>query len=72
MPFFSKVELKRYDDNLCVTEIKPLMAYIFSTIKTKEISKPALAEIRRELEDILSEKGEIFITKDAGLFLAIK
>ena len=71
-PFFPKVEIKRYDDNLRVTEIEPLMAYIFSTIKAREISESALIEIRQELEDILSEKGEIFITKDSGLFLAVK
>ena len=69
---FLNTEIKRYDDRLCVTEIEPLMAYIFSTIKSREISKSALAEIRQELEDILSDKGEIFITKDAGLFLAVK
>jgi ubiquinone/menaquinone biosynthesis C-methylase UbiE len=71
-PFFSKVEIKRYDDNLRVTEIEPLMAYIFSTLKAREISESALAEIRQKLEDILSKKGEIFITKDSGLFQAVK
>ncbi len=71
-PFFSSVEIKRYDDNLRVTEIEPLMAYIFSTIKANDIPESALAEIRQELEDMLSQKGEIFITKDAGLFLARK
>lgn len=71
-PFFSNIEIKRYDDNLRVTEIEPLMAYIFSTIKAREISESALAEIRQELEDILCQKGEIFITKDSGLFLAVK
>ncbi len=71
-PFFSNIEIKRYNDNLRVTEIEPLIAYIFSTIKAREISESALAEIRRELEDILSQKGEIFITKDSGLFLAVK
>jgi ubiquinone/menaquinone biosynthesis C-methylase UbiE len=71
-PFFSSVEIKRYDDNLCITEIEPLMAYIFSTIKARDIPKPALAEIRLELENILAQKGEIFIAKDSGLFLARK
>lgn len=69
---FSSVEIKRYDDDLRVTEIEPLMAYIYSTIKAKEVSEAALAEIRQDLEDILSDKGEIFITKDAGLFMAVK
>jgi len=71
-PFFSKVEIKRYNDNLRVTEIEPLMAYIFSTIKAKEIPESALVEIRQELEDTLFQKGEIFITKDSGLFMAVK
>ena len=71
-PFFSIIEMKRYDDNLRVTEIEPLVAYILSTIKARDIPESALLEIRRELEYILSKKGEIFITKDAGLFRAGK
>jgi ubiquinone/menaquinone biosynthesis C-methylase UbiE len=71
-PFFLKVEMKRYDDNLRVTEIEPLMTYILSTIKAREISNSALTDIRQELEDILSQRGEIFITKDSGLFKAVK
>ena len=71
-PFFSNVEIKHYDNNLSVTEIKPLMDYIFSTTKAKNILGPTLLEIRLELENILSEKGEIFITTDSGLFLAVK
>ena len=71
-PFFSSVEVKNYDNSLLVTEIEPLMAYILSTTKAKDIPESALLEIRRELEDILSEKGEIFITTDSGLFLAVK
>ena len=72
--YFSTVEIKRYDNYLRVTEIEPLMAYIFSTTKAKDIPESAVLEIRRELEDILSQKGEIFITtdSDSGLFLAVK
>jgi ubiquinone/menaquinone biosynthesis C-methylase UbiE len=71
-PFFQQIEMKRYDDNLCVTDVEPLMAYIHSAFREEEVSKPALDKLRQELEDILSEKGEIFITKDSGLFLAVK
>ena len=71
-PFFSTVEIKRYDNNLRVTEIEPLMVYVFSTIKARDIPESALAGLRREFEDILSQKGEIVITIDAGLFLAVK
>jgi len=55
-----------------VTEIEPLMAYINSTFRAKKLTNSELAEIRKELENILSKNGEIFITKDSGLFLAVK
>jgi ubiquinone/menaquinone biosynthesis C-methylase UbiE len=71
-PFFSNIEIKRFDNDLRVTEIEPLMDYILSTMKAKDIPESALLEIRQDLEDILSEKGEIFITTDSGLFLASK
>ena len=71
-PFFPTVEIKRYDNNLRVTEIEPLIAYISSTIKARAIPESTLLEIRQELEDILFQKGEIFITTDGGLFLAVK
>ena len=71
-PFFSQIEIKRYDDDLRITEIEPLMAYIRSTYRAKELSVSEMAEVRQGLEAILSQKGEIFITKDSGLFLAVK
>ena len=71
-PFFSQVEIKRYDDDLRVTEIEPLMAYIRSTFRAEKLSASALAKVHQDFEDILSQKGEIFITKDSGLFVAVK
>ncbi len=71
-PFFSSVDIKHYDNNLRVTEIEPLMAYILSTTKAREIPESLLLGIRQEIEDILSRTGEIFITTDSGLFLAVK
>lgn len=71
-PFCSKIEIKRYDDDLRVTEIEPLMAYIRSTFRAKELSVSALTEVRRELADLLETQGEIFITKVSGLFMAVK
>ena len=35
-------------------------------------SEALLPELERELENQLARKGEIFVTKDTGLFLAIK
>ena len=71
-PFFSSVEINRYVNELRVTEIEPLMEYILSTTKAKDMPQSALLEIRQEIEDILSQAGEIFITTDSGLFLAVK
>lgn len=71
-PFFSEVALSRYEDNLLVTELEPIMAYIRSGIRVLELSEKELANLQRHLEKELQEKGTIFITKDSGLFEAVK
>ncbi len=71
-PFFSKVSLSRYEDHLQVTEIEPIMAYIRSMIRAAELSEEELASLQQRLEKELQEKGTIFISKDSGLFEAIK
>ncbi len=71
-PFFSEVKLSRYEDNLLVTELEPIMAYIRSGIRVKELSEKELTSLQQDLEMELQEKGRIFISKDSGLFEAIK
>lgn len=71
-PFFPNVTLSRYEDNLHVTEIEPIMAYIRSSFRATELSEDEFAKVQADLEKELSEKGRIFITKDSGLFEAIK
>ena len=71
-PFFPNVTMSRYEDNLQVTEIEPIMAYIRSSMRATELSKSELAQVRVDLENELKEKGRIFITKDSGLFEAVK
>ena len=70
--YFSQVTLSRYEDNLQVTEIQPLMDYILSGIRVRELPEGKLELLRRDLEKELEGKGSIFITKDSGLFEAIK
>jgi len=70
--FFSNIELSRYDDNLRVTEVEPIMAYIRSGIRAVDFSETEFAQIEKELRHQLERDGEIFITKDSGLFLAQK
>lgn len=69
---FSKVDLTRYSDSLKVTEIKPLVAYILSNVSAGELVESELRNVEMELKKELETKGEINITKDVGLFQAIK
>jgi hypothetical protein len=71
-PFFSQVEIRRDVDNLRITEILPLMAYIRSTSSVGSAPETAFAQLEQELTAELLSKGEIHVTKDSGLFLAIK
>jgi len=71
-PFFSQVETRRYADNLHIRETQPLLDYLRSSIRAGDAASEALLELRGELEGELSRKGEIFVSKDSGLFLAVK
>jgi hypothetical protein len=71
-PYFPNVVLSRYRDYLQVTEVEPIMAYIRSGMRVSELSEQELSNLQQELEKELKEKGKLFITKDSGLFEAIK
>lgn len=71
-PFFSQVAISRYEDNLHITEIEPIVAYIRSTIRVSELSEDELTKVKQELEIGLMGKGKIFVRKDSGLFEAVK
>ncbi len=70
--FFPQVTLSRYPDSLHVTEVKPIIAFMMSTSHARELSEEKLADLENELEQELKDKGKIFISKDSGLFEAIK
>ena len=70
--FFPKVNTLRYLDNLQVTEIEPLIAFLETSFYSKDIVPEAVLKMRSELETELKEKGKIYIQKDSGLFEAIK
>ncbi len=69
---FSNVTLTHYPDSLKVTEVKPLIAYILSNVPTGDLVESELVNVEKELNKELETKGEIFITKDSGMFEAIK
>ncbi len=75
---FAEVSISRHDDGLRVTEAGPLLAWILSTITVREIAERIggdgfelrVSGLSETLEREISERGEIHITKDAGLFTA--
>jgi len=71
-PYFPNVYVLQYEDGLKVTEVEPIMAYIRSSIRAMGLSEDELKNIRNSFEQELTEKGFIFITKELGLFRAIK
>jgi ubiquinone/menaquinone biosynthesis C-methylase UbiE len=70
--FFSEVTISRYEDRLHITEIEPFISYLRSAIRASEVSEDELAKVKLDLEKDLKENGRIFISKDSGLFKALK
>lgn len=69
--FFPRVTLHRYEDALVVTEVEPLVAYILSTKRSALVSEKPKA-LARLIEHKMKLEGAIFITKDVGMFEAVK
>jgi ubiquinone/menaquinone biosynthesis C-methylase UbiE len=69
---FSNVEKSQYLDNLRVTETAPLIHYIRSSIPVSDTSEDELKKLEHELAEKIKKDGKIFITKDSGLFKAVK
>ena len=69
--FFPSVKLHRYQDALIVTEVEPLVAYILSTKRSALLNERpnALAYL---IQHKLKVEGAVFVTKDGGMFEAIK
>jgi ubiquinone/menaquinone biosynthesis C-methylase UbiE len=69
---FSEVTVSRYEDSLQVTDVDLLIVYLRSAIRASEVSGDELAKVRADLENELKKNGKIFVSKDSGLFEAIK
>ena len=50
-PFFPNVTMSRYEDNLQVTEIEPIMAYVRSSLRAADMSESELVKVRVNLEN---------------------
>lgn len=70
-PLFAHVSLHRYEDALVVTEVEPLLAYILSGFWTAP-SDEQRERLARLIEDKMAAHGAVHITKDSGMFEAVK
>jgi len=75
--FFSAVELRKQESDLLVTEVSPLVAYSLSRIGIfadgSQIGQDKEATFRQHIEaQMRAQDGAIRITKDTGLFIAVK
>jgi SAM-dependent methyltransferase len=70
--FFDSVHLVRYEDGLEVTEIEPLVAYLQSISGRERFGEDVADQCRLHFEQMLREQGTLRITKDTGLFVAVK
>ncbi len=72
-PFFSHVEVKRYEDELIVDNADMLCDYILSCHgNQREIIGKRIQEFREFIRKYIEEHGALHITKDAGMFVCIK
>ncbi|MDQ4127784.1 MAG: class I SAM-dependent methyltransferase [Actinomycetota bacterium] len=79
-PWFRGISLQRYEDALVVTETHPLVDYLLSGAAADAAERGSeadefglrVAELTDRLERELALRGEIRITKDAGIFVARK
>ncbi|WP_182914140.1 methyltransferase domain-containing protein [Paenibacillus sp. 1011MAR3C5] len=70
---FGNIRLQRYEDALQVTDAKPLIAYIRTTPGGREnLTDTRLAKLAFMLNEAISAEGAVHITKEVGLFIAIR
>jgi ubiquinone/menaquinone biosynthesis C-methylase UbiE len=69
--WFSQVRIRRYQDDLVITDAQPLIAYALS-LSLHELVGERRAEFARFVEDEIARIGSMRITKDSGMFLAIR
>jgi SAM-dependent methyltransferase len=70
--FFPRVELSRYPDALRVTDVGVILAYVRSMSSAGRLSAEETDNLEIELRELLAKNGAIHISKDAGLFKAVK
>lgn len=70
---FTDIRLKRYEDALKVTDAKPLLDYIRTTPGGREnLTDSRLSKLEALLNESINRDGAIPITKEVGLFIAMR
>jgi ubiquinone/menaquinone biosynthesis C-methylase UbiE len=69
--WFSSVTLHRYEDDLVITEARPLVAYVLSGAAESVLTGKEL-EFVEFVEQELALHGAIYVTKDSGMFEALR
>jgi hypothetical protein len=71
---FERVLQFKFDDELIITEVEPLVQYILSFPgNAREVfaSEEKLSELKSTIAESIRKHGAFYATKSAGLFLAI-
>lgn len=72
--YFASVTVRRYKDGLHITELQPLLNYVFSAQGignvNEVITKERLADFEVYMNEVFNKKGYIDICKDAGIIIA--
>ncbi len=69
---FPQVQIRNYSNELRITEVAPLIAYIRSNGPSDQLIEPAVKTLKQSLEAELLEKAALKVTIDTGLFLSQK
>ena len=70
---FSRVDLRRYDDSLAITEVQPLVDYVLSIKRGQdEVDERSLSSLADLARKRIEQDGAFHVTKDSGLFLCRK
>lgn len=67
-PFFAEITRDDYPDQLAVTKVEPLLAYLLSTSAKPHLSAERLARIEAEVAARITADGSFTVTKANGLF----
>jgi ubiquinone/menaquinone biosynthesis C-methylase UbiE len=70
-PHFSSIGMRRWNDNLLVTDAAALLAFIVASAREGSISQEQYQRLQANIEDEIARNGAIHIAKDSGIFIAM-